>query len=682
MLSWPALVVAVALTGPAAAQQFGTAAPSAPTSGIDRSTADPAVRVQDDAFRAIEGKWLREQPIPADRNSAGGFDRLYDDTQLELRGIVEKIATQPVRDPAAAPDAKRIDDLYATFMDEARIEALGAKPIAADLAKIDALKEKASLGAWIAEYDRLGVDTPFAAQVHQDAKDSTRYVVDLGQGGIGLPDRDYFLKKDDARFADVRAKYLAYMTKMLTLVGEKNAAAQAKAVLALEERIAEAQWSRVENRDPVKTYNVVAIRDLAKLAPHFDWPRYLAAADIAGKTDSLVVSQPSYLKGFDQLVATVPLSTWKAYFKVHFLTAYAPYLSRTFVDTRFAFVGTVLRGTPENMPRWKRGVRLVEQSVGEGLGRLYVAQFFPPSSKARMDELVKNLLAAYKVSIDGLDWMTPETKKEAQAKLATFAPKIGYPVHWRDYSTLEIARGDLVGDVKRAKTFEYRRNIDKLGKPIDRDEWGMTPQTINAYYNPELNQIVFPAAFLQPPFFDPRADDAVNYGAIGAIIGHEISHGFDDQGSQYDGQGNLRDWWTKEDRDRFALKTKALIAQYSGYSVAGYNVNGELTLGENIADNSGLAIAYKAYRMSLAGKPAPVIDGLTGDQRFFMGYVQAWQEKMRDESAIAQIKSDPHAPGEFRANGALINQPAFYEAFDVKPGDRMYVPPDKRVVIW
>ena len=397
----------------------------------------------------------------------------------------------------------------------------------------------------------------------------------------------------------------------------------------------------------------------------------------------MIVSQPAFFRGLDPLLATVPMSTWKAYFKTRLLSAYAPLLDQAFVDEQFAFAGTALNGVPENTPRWKRGVRLVERSIGEGLGRLYVAKYFPPESKARMDAMVANLLAAYKGSIDGIDWMTPATKQEAQAKLATFMPKIGYPVRWRDYTALVVDRDDLVGNVRRSHAFEHRHEIDKLGQPIDRDEWGMTPQTINAYYNPELNEIVFPAAMLQPPFFDRAADDAANYGAIGAVIGHEISHGFDDQGSQYDGRGNLRNWWTKEDRRRFAAKTRALIAQYDAYRpVPGYRINGALTLGENIADNSGLAIAFKAYHLSLGGKDAPVIDGLTGDQRFYLGFTQAWQEKSRDAALVAQLKSDPHSPGEYRANGTLRNQPAFYDAFGVKPGDGMYTEPAKRVIIW
>ena len=667
----------------AVAQAGLTQQPAVPlTSGIDRSTADPTVRIQDDAFRAVEGKWLADTTIPADRNSTGGFDKLYDDTQPQLRDLIENVAQNPAGDPASAADAKKIGDLYASFMDEARIESLGLKPLAPELARVDALKTKRDLAAALGAFPRLGVDVPLAGQVHQDAKDSTHYVVDFGQAGIGLPDRDYFLQKDDARFADVRAKYEVYLATLLTMAGEKDAAAKAKAVVALETGIAQVQWTRVENRDPVKTYNVVQIADLRKLAPHLDWSAFLGAAEVAGKTQSIVVSQPSYVKGLDRLVATVPMTTWRPYLKTHLLSAYAPYLSKAFVDTRFAFVGTALRGTPENTPRWKRGVRLVESSIGEGLGRLYVAKYFPPESKARMDQLVQNLLAAYKVSIDGLDWMSPETKKEAQVKLATFMPKIGYPVRWRDYAGLTIDRDDLIGNVERARSFEYRRDIAKLGQPIDRDEWGMTPQTINAYYNPELNEIVFPAAFLQKPFFDAKADDAANYGAIGAVIGHEISHGFDDQGSQYDEKGNLRNWWTDEDRKRFGEKTKALIAQYDAYEVAGYHVNGALTLGENIADNSGLAIAYKAYRISLGGKPAPVIDGLTGDQRFFMGFAQAWQERIAKRRSSRRSRATRTRPVNSAPTARSPTSPASTRRSVSSRATGCTRRPEKRVIIW
>jgi predicted metalloendopeptidase len=498
-----------------------------------------------------------------------------------------------------------------------------------------------------------------------------------------MPDRDYYLKKDDKRMAETLVKYEQHVAKILSLAGDKNAEAKAKAIVAFETELAQAQWTKVELRDPNKSYNKVDVAKLSELTPGYDWKAALAAAGIGNKVDYVIVGQPSYLTGLNQILARTDLETVKSYFQWQLLREYAPYLSKAFVDENFAFYGTTLNGVKENRPRWKIGVSTVEGAIGEGLGRQYVAKYFPPERKARMEELVKNVLAAYRESIDNLDWMSPETKKEAQAKLATFRPKIGYPNKWRDYSKLTIRADDLVGNVMRASTFAHNRNVSKLGQPIDREEWGMTPQTINAYYNSRMNEIVFPAAILQPPFFNAQADDAVNYGAIGAVIGHEIGHGFDDKGSQSDGSGNLRNWWTAEDGAKFKTKTDMLVAQYNAFEpVPGYHVNGELTLGENIGDNSGLAIAYKAYKISLHGKEAPVIDNLTGDQRFYMGFGQVWRSKMRDEAQIVQVKTDPHSPGQYRANGTLRNQAAFYEAFGVKEGDKMYLAPKDRVTIW
>ena len=527
------------------------------------------------------------------------------------------------------------------------------------------------------------MNTAYRLAIHQDARDSSKYIVDLGQSGLGMPDRDYYLKRGDAKLGAARAKYQIYIGNMLKLAGDRHAAADARQVLALETELAKVQWTKVENRDPVKTYNKVEITRLGQLAPGYPWKAYLDAAGVTGKADYVIVSQPSYFSGFNRVLNKMPLSAWKAYFEFHLLSSYAPYLSEPFVDENFSFNGGVLRGIPQNLPRWKRGVAMLNGSIGESVGKLYVARYFPAEQKARMQALVQNLLAAYRQSIGQLDWMSPQTKREALQKLAKLTPKIGYPNKWRDYSALQIVKGDLAGNLMRASAFEYQYQISKLGKPIDREEWEMTPQTVNAYYNPELNEIVFPAAILQPPFFDPNAEDAANYGAIGAVIGHEISHGFDDQGSQYDGDGNLRDWWTKEDHKNFAAKTRMLVEQYNAFSpVPGYHVNGELTLGENIADNSGLAIAYKAYHLSLGGKEAPVIDGLTGDQRLYMGFAQVWRSKTREAQAIAWLKSDPHSPARFRTDGTLANQPAFYTAFGVKKGDRMYLPPDQRVTIW
>ncbi|MDL2357940.1 MAG: M13-type metalloendopeptidase [Pseudomonadota bacterium] len=656
-------------------------APHALTSGIATAYIEPAVRAQDDFFTHLNGKWLKTTEIPADKASWGSFAKLHDDTQPQLRAIIEGAAKSPHQ--AAGTDAQRIGDFYASYMDEKKVDGLGLTPLNAELARVAALKDKAELPAMMAHLGQLGVGVPYDFGIHQDAKDSTKYVADIGQGGLGLPDRDYYLKKDDARLADALAKYQVYAEKMLTLAGNKNAAADAKAIVAFETALAQVQWTKVENRDPVKTYNKVELAKMAELAPGFDWKSYLDSAGISAKAGYVIVSQPSYLKGFAALSEQTPLATWKAYLQLHLVGAYANFLSKPFVDERFAFYGTTLSGVTQMQPRWKRAVNAVEASMGESLGKLYVQQYFPAERKARMEAMVKNLLAAYKQSIDTLDWMSPATKKEAQAKLAKFTPKIGYPNRWKDYSALKVARDDLVGNVMRSRVVESNRELSKLGKPIDREEWGMTPQTVNAYYNPEMNEIVFPASILQPPFFDAKADDAVNYGGIGAVIGHEISHGFDDQGAQYDGDGNLRDWWTAADHSNFAAKTKMLVSQYSGYSpLPGYNVNGELTLGENIADNSGVAIAYKAYKLSLKGKQAPVIDGLSGDQRFFMGFGQVWRMKMREPQQIVQVKTDPHSPGQFRANGTMMNQPAFYEAFDVKPGDKMYLAPKDRVIIW
>jgi predicted metalloendopeptidase len=654
-------------------------------SGIDRSAIDRSVRARDDLYRHVNGAWLKRTDFPPEKARIGALEQIYETTQAQLRALIDTAQQSP-----ADADANRIGDLYASFMDEARIEARGIAPLAAELAAIDAVTDRQQLAALMPRLDRLGAGMPIGMYVGQDDRDATRYLPSLVQAGLGLPNRDYYLQLDDPTFRNVRSMYVAYLAKLLSLAtvanplrGAPEPEPIAQAILALETEIARVQWSQVENRDPVKAYNLAALADLTALAPAWDWSAWLASAGLAGKTQQVLVRQPSYLSGLNALFESVPLSTWKAYARARLLNAYAPFLGKEFVDTRYAFVGTVLQGTQQNRPRWKRGVALVDEAIGEGLGKLYVAKHFPPESKARMDNLVANLLASYRDSIATLAWMGPATKQEALAKLAKFNTKIGYPKRWIDYRTLEIRRDDLVGNVMRARRFEDARQLAKLGQPIDRDEWGMTPQTVNAYYDASMNEIVFPAAFLQAPSFNPAADDAVNYGAIGMVIGHEISHGFDDEGSQYDGDGNLRDWWTEQDKARFRAKTSALVAQYAAFvAVPGHQVNGELTLGENIADNSGLAIAYKAWRRSLGGKPAPVIDGMTGDQRFFFGFAQTWRSKVRDETLLAQIKSDPHSPDEARVNGTARNHPAFYSTFGVKPGDKMYLPPKQRVSIW
>jgi predicted metalloendopeptidase len=658
---------------------LSSAASGADKSGIELRYIDPAVRAQDDFFRHLNGKWLATTEIPGEMSSWGVFEKLFEDTQPQLRAIIENAAAN-----ADSADKKRIGDYYASFMDEARLEQLGLTPIQPELDRIAALKDKKELPALLARANLQNRSVLIDFGIHQDNKDSTKYVIDFVQSGLGLPDRDYYLKKDDAKMADTRARYEQTISKMLALAGDQNAAANARAIVAFETKIAEIQWSKVELRDPVKAYNKVSIAKLGELMPHYDWNAYLdGIGGVKGKVDYVIVSQPTYLKALDKLLAETPMETLQPYFVWHLLHNAAPYLSSQYLETNFDMYGKVLGGVTEMRPRWKRGVTATEGALGEAIGKVYVEQHFPAASKARMEELVKNLLATYKHSIDRLDWMSPKTRKEAQAKLAKFTPKIGYPNQWRDYSALEVKREDLMGNVLRANAFLVRHELDKLGKPIDRDEWGMPPQTVNAYYNPELNEIVFPAAILQPPFFDPNADDAVNYGAIGAVIGHEISHGFDDQGAQYDGDGNLRNWWSARDHKSFERKTRQLVAQYGAFSpVPGYKVNGELTLGENIADNSGLAIAYRAYKLSLKGKPAPVIDGYTGEQRFYQGWAQAWRAKMREAALIRQVTTDPHSPEEFRANGTLRNQPGFYDAFKVRQGDKMYLAPKDRVIIW
>jgi len=651
-------------------------------SGIDLEFIDERVRAQDDFYRHVNGAWLDNTEIPADKGRYGSFDKLHDDALDQLHSVIEHLQQST---DAADPDRQKIVELYASFMDQAALERLDLTVLSAEFAAIAALKRKAQIPGLMAHLGIIGVDAPYLPQVHQDARDATRYVFDLVQGGLGMPDRDYYLDNDD-RLQQIRGKYRQHVAAMLALAGHAAAAHDAEQIVTLETALAQAQWTRVENRDPVKTYNKVELTQLPALAPGYDWKSYLADAGVVGRIDYLVVSQPSYIGAFNQLLQSTPLAVWQSYFRWRVLSAFAPYLSKRFVDEHFTFYGTALRGIAQNRPRWKRAVGLVDGAIGEALGRLYVASYFPPASKTRMDQLVRNLLAAYRAEIETLEWMEPATRRKAQDKLARFTSKIGYPAKWRDYSSLRIVRGELFGNLTRANAFEYQRNLAKLGQPIDRSEWGMTPQTVNAYYNPEMNEIVFPAAMLQPPFFDAAADDAVNYGGIGAVIGHEISHGFDDQGSQYDGLGNLLSppgWFTQGDLDRFKARTRALVQQYGAYApVPGFPINGELTLGDNIADNAGLAIAYKAYRLSLGDAPAPIIDGLTGDQRFFMGWAQVWRAKTRDNEAIVRIKSDPHSPAQFRGAVPEMNQTPFYEAFGVKQGDKMYLPPEQRVSIW
>jgi len=649
------------------------------SSGIRAENMDSSVRAQDDLYRAVNGKWLASFEIPADKSNYGSFTKLDDDAEAQLKLIIEEMSAK--KDLAAGSEEQKIRDFYNAFMDEAKLEELGVKPLEPTFAKIDALTSKAALSELMAGLAREGFETPIAPYVHQDNKNATQYIGDLYQNGLGLPDRDYYLL-NDAKFKGIREGYVAHVEKMLTLAGIKDAGKAAKDILALETRIAKAHWDKVDNRNPVKGYNKLDAAALKKLTSEIDWTVYLKGVGF-DVLPAIIVSQPSYITGLGKEIKATSLDTWKIYFKWQALSSAAPYLSKAFVDENFAFNGKTLNGIQEIRPRWKRGVEATEGALGEALGKVYVSKHFPPENKARMEALVANLRKGYEQSINSLAWMSDETKKKAQEKLAKFSVKIGYPNSWRDYAALEVKAGDLAGNLQRATAFEYARNLAKLGKPVDRSEWFMTPQTVNAYYNPEMNEIVFPAAILQPPFFDVNADDAVNYGGIGAVIGHEFSHGFDDQGSQFDGDGNLNVWWTKEDSAKFAALGERLAAQYDAYEpVKGYHVNGKFTLGENIGDLGGLTVAHKAYVLSLAGKEAPVIDGLTGDQRFFYGWSQVWSRKYREENLLTRLKTDPHSPSEQRANGTPVNIPAFYSAFGVKEGDKMFKPEADRITIW
>ena len=657
----------------------GLAAQAPLKSGLDSTTFDKSVRPQDDLFRHVNGGWLTKTEIPSDRPVYGTFIQLDEKAEANLYALIEELAGNKDKKPGST--AQQVGDFYAGFMDEATLGKLGADPLKPRLAEVDAIADTRALAEVLGRLSVIGLPGPIGGYIEADAGDPTQMALYLFQGGTALPDRDYYLK-DDAKFAGIRAKYVEYLTTVFTLAGRPNAGEDAKTVLALETELAGIQWTQVESRDAVKTYNKYPVQKVIAEMPGFDWAAWAKPQGI-DKVTEWVISQPSFFKSFAAMVPKTPLAIWKAWMAAQVITMNASYLSKPFDQARFEFFGKALSGQQQQRQRWKRGVQLVNSSMGEALGQLYVQKFFPAASKARMEKMIANLLEAYRQSITDLDWMTPDTRKEALAKLAKFSPKIAYPNKWRDYSTLQVNAGDVVGTVERANRLETEYQIGKLGKPVDRDEWLMTPQTVNAYYNPVKNEIVFPAAVLQPPFFDLTADDAVNYGAIGAVIGHEIGHGFDDQGRRFDGDGKLRDWWKPEDEAEFQKRAKLLIEQFNGFSPApGLKINGELTLGENIGDLGGLSIAYQAYKLSLAGKPAPVIDGFTGDQRFFMGWAQAWRMKARDEYLQRQVLADPHAWAEFRANGPLSNIQAFYDAFGLKPDDKLFIAPEKRVKIW
>lgn len=649
--------------------------------GIETSNMDTKIRPQDDFYKYVNGSWLLNTPIPPDKSSWGSFQELRENNLTNLKSIIAKLENnQQIK---YGTDEQKIADMYSSYMNESQIEQLGLSPIRTEMDKIDSITDKNQIPEIIAYLNQLDVYVPFVVYIHQDARDSTKMIVDLQQDGLGLPDRDYYLKFNDKKLMSIKDKYTNHIKNMLTLIGDKSPNKNAKDIVKFETKLAKIQWTKVENRNPIKTYNKVTLNNLKNLNDKFAWDAYLKEANLNGKISYFIISQPSYIKSLGILIQNVPLNIWKEYFKWQLLNRYAPLLPKKYVDENFSFYYTTLKGIPKQEPRWQKGIKVIENGIGEGLGKLYVNEYFPVQNKIYMEKLVDNLIETYRVSINELDWMSEKTKLQAQKKLNSLVLKIGYPSKWRDYSSLSINKNELIGNIIKANIFEYNRNLAKLGKPVDRTEWQMTPQTVNAYYDPELNEIVFPAAILQPPFFNIKADDAVNYGGIGAVIGHEISHAFDDEGSQYDESGNLRNWWTKEDHIKFKQKTQMLVKQYSQYSsLPGYNVNGELTLGENIADNSGLAITYKAYIKSLEGKPSPIINNTSGEQRLYEGFAQVWRGKVREAQIIDYIKTDPHSPPSVRGNGTLRNQDGYYRAFDVKPGDKMYLAPDMRVKIW
>ncbi len=671
-------VSAVALATPALAQSAAAAdsKPQLGDWGVDVQGMDLSVKPGDDFYKFVNGQWDAKTEIPADRSSWGGFAVLRDLSDQRTRAIIEESAKQ---NAPAGTVAQKVGDFYASFMDEAAIEARGMEPVKPMLAKIDGLTSRDDLARALAENVKLGLGSPVEIGVELDLKDNSKYGVYVGQGGLGMPNRDYYLVDND-RFKATRVKYKTYIAETLKLAGFANAEARAEAIYALEEKIAKGHWTSAESRQIDKLYNPVATAALDKDYAGLGWSTYLQTAGLAGQPQ-VIVTQPSAIKAALALVANEPMDVWKDYLRFHTVKAASPMLSKAFVDLNFGWAQT-LSGTPKLKDRWKRGVDLVNGTMGEAVGEIYVARYFPPEAKAKADELVRNLIKAMDARLTNLAWMAPETKVKARAKLAAFTPKIGYPSKWRDYSALKVERGDLWGNVMRATEFEYQRQLGKIGKPVDRSEWFMTPQTVNAYANPLMNEIVFPAAILQPPFFDPKADDAVNYGAIGAVIGHEISHHFDDQGRKFDMNGNLSDWWTKEDVARFDALAKRVVDQYGSYEpLPGKKVNGELTLGENIADLAGVTIAYDAYKMSLKGKKAGKLGGYTPDQRFFLGFGQVWRNKYREPVLLQQLTTDPHTPGHFRPY-VVRNIDAWYSSFGVKPGEKFYLKPEDRAHIW
>ena len=676
--------IVVALTGGAASAQDASAQHSHGMAGaahspfgawgFDLAGRDTSVKPGDDFNEYANGTYLRTTEIPADKSRFGPFDVLYENAQSQLKSIIETSAAYPANE-----NARKVGALYASFMDEAKIEQLGATPLAADLAAVKAVTDHAGMARLMGESHSGFGGSLFGIDVFEDLKNPNLNSAYLGQGSLGLPDRDYYLKPD---FAAQREAYLAYLTTTLTAIGWADPAKTAADILAFETKVADKQWTTVERRQIDKLYNPAKASDLATLAPGFDWAGFLAGAQVSD-VDTLVLMENTAIPAIAQVFADTPIETLKAWQAFNVVDQATPYLSKAFVDARFDFRGKTLRGQPENRPRWNRGVALVDGQLGEVLAQEYVRLHFPASSKAQMEALVGNIRDAMTERLKTLDWMSEPTREQALYKMSKFGVKIGYPDKWRSYDGLELKTDDLYGNVERSSAFEWAYKRGKIGMPVDPLEWGMTPQTVNAYYNPPRNEIVFPAAILQAPFFDPNADPAVNYGGIGAVIGHEITHGFDDQGRKSDGDGVLRDWWTPEDAARFEARAKVLGDIYDKLEpIPGVHVNGDLTMGENIADLGGLLLALDAYHKSLNGQPAPVIDGLTGDQRVFLGWAQVWREKSREAALKEQLTTDPHSPGPVRAATSPRNIDAWYAAFGVSPDQKEYIAPEARARIW
>ena len=670
------LLAACGQKDPATAMAAEEAA--APVSGIEAENFNTSVKPGDDFFKYVNGKWLDETEIPADKSNYGSFTVLADEARENVKAIIEMSATG---DFAKGTDEQKVGDLYKSYLDMEARNARGAGPLKPHFEDVNAISNHDELAVFFAKANKYGVGMPFGTTQFADMKNPNYYGIYAFQSGLGLPEREYYLK-DDEKSENIRKKYVEHIATMFDLAGLPDGAAAAETIMALETSMAEKHMKKEEVRNPSANYNKVALADLSGVMPKFNWDGFLAEAGFT-ELDGMILYMTSYMEALDDIIADTDIATWQTWLKWTLLNEAAGLLSEDLDKQNFAFYGKVLSGTEEQEEPWKRAVSTVNGTLGEVVGKVYVKNHFPPEAKARMEELVGNLVKAYEKSINELEWMGEETRAQALDKLSKFTPKIGYPDVWRDYSALEIEAGDLFGNMERAALAEYQRRLDRQGGPVDRTEWGMTPPTVNAYYRPTGNEIVFPAAILQPPFFNLAADDAVNYGAIGAVIGHEIGHGFDDSGSQYDGDGMLRNWWTDQDRAEFEKRTGALVDQYNQFKpFDDLNVNGEFTLGENIGDLGGITIGLLAYKMSLDGKEAPVIDGYTGIQRVFLGYGQIWRRKFRDEELRRRIATDPHSPGEYRANGSVRNVPEWYTAFNVQEGDALYLPPEERVKIW